>query len=69
MCAYEWGEDTEVRNTFHFHEQYTSRAGFEAHQRTPHFAAWEAFAGSDPSPFTKDPEVTFYDLAWQYEPN
>lgn len=38
---YVWGEDTEVANTFHFYEKYQGKQGFEAHQATPHFAAWE----------------------------
>jgi hypothetical protein len=36
------------------------RAGFEAHAAAPHFKAWEAFASTDP--FTKEPEVCFYEL-------
>jgi quinol monooxygenase YgiN len=56
---YVWGEDTENANTFHFYEKYHGRAGFEAHQATPHFAAWEDFAASDP--FTAPPVVHFYE--------
>mmetsp|Transcript_160437 Transcript_160437/g.307985 ORF Transcript_160437/g.307985 Transcript_160437/m.307985 type:complete len:334 (-) Transcript_160437:57-1058(-) len=55
---YVWGEDTESPNTFHFYEKYAGKAGFEAHQATPHFAAWETFADSDP--FTEPPRVEFY---------
>ena len=58
---YVWGEDLEEENTFHFYEKYHGRAGFEAHQRTPHFAAWEVFAGSDP--FSAPPVVKFYEEA------
>jgi len=56
---YVWGEDKDEQNTFHFYEKYRGREGFEAHQATKHFAAWEVFAGSDP--FTADPVVQFYE--------
>ena len=55
---YTWGESATEPNTFHFHEKYVDEAGFQAHTQTPHFAAWETFASSDP--FTKPPEVTFF---------
>jgi quinol monooxygenase YgiN len=42
---YSWGESTTVPNTFHFHEEYKGRAGFDAHTATPHFADWLKFAG------------------------
>ena len=35
---YTYGEDETTRNTFHFHEKYKGRAGFEAHTKAPHFA-------------------------------
>ena len=57
--AYIWGEDTETKNTFHFYEKYKGKAGFEAHQKTPHFAAWEAFASTEP--FSEPPVVQFYE--------
>ncbi|EOD25714.1 hypothetical protein EMIHUDRAFT_205801 [Emiliania huxleyi CCMP1516] len=56
---YVWGEDVDQPNTFHFYEKYEGRRGFEAHQATPHFAAWEVFAASDP--FTSPPVVEFYE--------
>ena len=56
---YTWGEDTTEPNTFHFYEKYEGKAGFEAHQATDHFAAWEEFAASDP--FTSPPVVKFYE--------
>jgi len=56
---YVWGEDADTPNTFHFYEKYAGRAGFEAHQATEHFAAWEEFAGS--GPFTAPPVVQFYE--------
>ena len=43
-----------------FFEQYEGKAGFEAHTKTEHFAAWEAFASSEPSPFSAPPEVRFF---------
>ena len=63
LCLqYVYGEDIDVPNTFHFHEEYTGadegNEGFEAHKSSPHFSAWEAFANSDP--FTKPPVVKFY---------
>ena len=56
---YVWGEDLNEPNTFHFFEKYEGRRGFEAHQATPHFAAWEEFAASEP--FTSPPVVQFYE--------
>ena len=51
-------------STFHFHEQYTGedhgKEGFEAHQKAPHFADWEAFVGTDP--FTKPPQVFLFKI-------
>lgn len=55
---YVWGEDTETPNTFHFYEKYKGKAGFEAHQASPHFAVWKAFADSDP--FSEPPRVETY---------
>ena len=55
------GEDYTTPNTFYLHEEYTSKAGFEAHCRTPHFAVWQAFCESDP--FTLPVEVAFYTAA------
>mmetsp|Transcript_23066 Transcript_23066/g.39014 ORF Transcript_23066/g.39014 Transcript_23066/m.39014 type:complete len:150 (+) Transcript_23066:20-469(+) len=62
VISFDWGEDTSERNTFHFHEQYAGEDGFKAHTQTPHFAAWEAFASSEPTPFTAPPQVKFYTL-------
>ena len=42
--TYLFGEDETTPNTFHFHEKYKGRAGFEAHTKAPHFAVWETFA-------------------------
>mmetsp|Transcript_73752 Transcript_73752/g.216440 ORF Transcript_73752/g.216440 Transcript_73752/m.216440 type:complete len:160 (-) Transcript_73752:44-523(-) len=56
---YDWGESESEPNTFHFHEQYLGKAGFEAHTQAPHFAAWEEFAATDP--FTREPEVQFFE--------
>jgi len=56
---YKWGEAADAPNTFHFYERYKGKAGFEEHQQTPHFAAWEEFASSDP--FTAPPVVEFYE--------
>ena len=41
---YTYGEDENTPNTFHFHEKYKGRAGFEAHTKAPHFAAYVKFA-------------------------
>ena len=57
---YDWGESTTEPNTFHFHEMYEGKPGFEAHAAAPHFAVWEEFASTDP--FTREPEVVFYEL-------
>lgn len=55
---YLFGEDTDVPNRFNFFESYIGKEGFTHHTETPHFAAWEAFAASDP--FTAPPKVFFY---------
>ena len=59
--SYEWGESETSENTFHFHERYQGREGFEAHTQTEHFKAWEQFAATEP--FSKDPEVLFFTKA------
>jgi len=56
--TYVFGEDETVPDTWRFFEQYVGREGFEAHTQTPHFAAWEAFVGTDP--FSAPPEVKFF---------
>lgn len=56
--VYTYGEDTKTPDTFHFHEQYKGKEGFEAHQKAEHFAVWEKFASSDP--FTEPPRVAFF---------
>jgi quinol monooxygenase YgiN len=58
--TYAYGEDESTPNTWRFFEQYLGKAGFEAHTQTDHFAAWEAFASSEPSPFSAPPEVRFF---------
>ena len=57
---YSWGESANELNTFNFHEQYHGKDGFEAHQKTQHFADWESFAES--SPFSRNPEVMLFQL-------
>uniref|UniRef100_A0A7S4I089 ABM domain-containing protein n=1 Tax=Prymnesium polylepis TaxID=72548 RepID=A0A7S4I089_9EUKA len=59
--AFVIGEDKDVSNTFHFHEEYTSVEGFRAHLCTPHWQAWDAFCKTDP--FTAPVEVVFYNAA------
>ena len=56
--TYIFGEDETTPNTFHFFEQYLGKEGFVAHTESPHFAAWEEFASSEP--FTAPPKVSFY---------
>ena len=46
--AYLWGEDIEVPNRFHFHEEYVGEAGQKAHFATDHFKVWDAFVKTDP---------------------
>mmetsp|Transcript_9113 Transcript_9113/g.15100 ORF Transcript_9113/g.15100 Transcript_9113/m.15100 type:complete len:256 (-) Transcript_9113:151-918(-) len=61
LCIqYTWGEDVSSPNTFYFHEAYETREGFEAHTSSSHFAVWQKFADSDPTPFTTPPEVVFF---------
>lgn len=56
--VYTWGEDPEVPNLFHFHEEYIGEAGRAAHNAAPHFAVWEDFVATDP--FTSEPVVYAY---------
>lgn len=56
--TYVYGEDETTRDTWRFFEQYVGKEGFEAHTQTPHFAAWEAFASTDP--FSAPPEIKFF---------
>ena len=63
LCLqYDLGESLDTPNSFYLHEEYTGaddgKEGFEAHQATPHYKAWEKFAATNP--FTKDVEVGFY---------
>ena len=63
LCLqYVYGESTAEENKFIYHEEYKGddggKQGFEAHKATPHFQAWEEFAGTDP--FTKPPVVAFF---------
>ena len=60
--TYAYGEDEATPDTWRFFEQYVGRAGFEAHTQSDHFAAWEVFASSEPSPFSAPPEVKFLTL-------
>ena len=41
----------------HFQESFVGKQGFDEHCAAPTFAAWEAFAASDP--FTAEPSVRF----------
>jgi quinol monooxygenase YgiN len=51
---YLYGEDEQTPNTFHVHQEYKGREGFDAHRRTEHYDAWRRFAATDP--FTAPPE-------------
>lgn len=55
---YVWGESTTTANLFHFQEIYDDEDGFKQHTSSQHFAKWAAFAST--SPFTKEPEVMFF---------
>lgn len=55
---YAWGESATAPGVFHFQESFVGKQGFDEHCATPTFAAWEAFAGSDP--FSAEPSVQFY---------
>ena len=64
LCLqYVFGESTVEKNKFIYHEEYKGadggKEGFEAHQISPHFKAWEDFAGTE-DPFTKPPVVAFF---------
>lgn len=52
--AYQWGEDVNVPNRFHFHEQYAGGlAGFQAHLDSEHVKQWNDLVASEP--FTAEP--------------
>ena len=55
---YAWGESATVPGVYHFQESFVGKQGFDEHCAAPTFAAWEAFASSDP--FTAEPSVQFY---------
>ena len=52
MRVQKWGEDLDVPNRFHFHEEYVGRAGFQAHLDSDHIGQWNALVATDP--FTAD---------------
>ncbi len=54
------GEDPHKRNTFYLHEEYKSKADFNHHCTTEHFAKWDAFCKE--KPFVSDPVVDTYNL-------
>jgi len=55
---YRFGEDESCPNTFHFHEQYKGKEGYDAHSEETHLIAWEQFSATDP--FTEPPKVIFF---------
>jgi len=54
--SYDYGENSEEPNTFHFQERFKGEAGLLAHQAAPHFKAWEDFVG-EWNPFSKPPVI------------
>lgn len=52
------GEDVSSANTFHLHEQYTTRAALAFHHASPHFLAWKAFCAT--GPFEREREVAVF---------
>lgn len=54
------GEDAETRNTFYLHEEYKSKADFDHHCSTEHFATWDAFCNE--KPFASEPVVHLYNI-------
>ena len=65
LCLqYDFGENIQTPNVFHFHEQYTGeedgKEGFNAHTAAPHFAVWDEFASKGAGVFVKDPVVNFF---------
>mmetsp|Transcript_15079 Transcript_15079/g.28584 ORF Transcript_15079/g.28584 Transcript_15079/m.28584 type:complete len:240 (-) Transcript_15079:68-787(-) len=60
---FDWGKsvvDDEGQTTYYFHEEYTDRAGFDAHTQTAHFERFVNFNNS------KEPYVTPQTI-WFYE--
>jgi len=58
---YLYGEDELSPNTFHVHQEYRGREGFDAHRKTGHYLAWRRFAATDP--FSAPPEAYIFTAA------
>ena len=54
------GEDMDTKNTFYLHEEYKTKADFDHHCNTDHFAKWQKFC--EEGPFVSDPVVQLYKL-------
>ena len=57
---YSWGESTVYPNVFHFAEQFVDEDAFKAHVTSLHCSGLQTFTASNPAPFTKSPELFFY---------
>ena len=57
MCT--WGESASTPNAFHFQEAYVGKAGYDAHTRTPHHAAWRGLLATGGA-LAAEPEVAFF---------
>ncbi|GMH66935.1 hypothetical protein TL16_g04546 [Triparma laevis f. inornata] len=56
---YTWGQNSKDDSKYNFFEIYQGEEGFKEHASADHFKTWEEFAGAEPTPFEKDPEVFF----------
>ncbi|KAG7373406.1 antibiotic biosynthesis monooxygenase [Nitzschia inconspicua] len=60
LCRqFDWGVSVEDPNSFHMHEEYKGKQGFDAHERSQHFAKFIQFI-EEKQPCTKPPVVQFY---------
>lgn len=60
---FDWGKsvvDDAGQQTYYFHEEYTDRAGFEAHKKTAHFERFVEF-NNVRDPYVTPQSISFYE--------
>ena len=56
---FDWGVSNDDPNTFHIHEEYRNKDGFDAHLQSSHFAKFIKF-NDEKKPYTKPQVVQFF---------
>merc|ERR1712157_696243 len=56
--AHAFGQSESDENTFHVHEEWEGRQGFELHISTPHVKKWFEFVAT--GPMAEEQKVAFY---------